>query len=487
MAAGASPSPTPPPLSAAPRKPAHSPPPPPFPHTPPPSPPPARSVTDDNDRRTLMNILSDVYTPELVKVPSYKMSPSGVYYIPPDGPISAYLDYIRTLPFVQNPEVFGMNDNADISYAINESNSLLAMALELQPKTGGGGGGGGGGGAAATYEQKLLASVSSISGKVPELFDIEAVAVRFPVSFEESLNTVLVQECMRFNQLTGTVKRTLKEVGLAIKGLSVMSAELEALGNSMVLGRVPELWKAVAYPSVKPLASWVQDLLDRLAFLQTWIDTKKRPNVFWISGFFFTQSFLTGTRQNYARRHAIAIDLLSYTYRVLKPAELEPAQGTPPVDGVHVVGLFFQGAAWDVAAGVIGEARPRELFAPLPMAHLLPIKTSDLDPKAHLYHTPVYKTSERAGLLSTTGHSTNFVMSMSLPISASHTAKHWVKRGAALFTCVVAAAPSLPPSSARPIFCAHSAPLQSSPPPFSPPPPAFRTHAAPWTTEPTQE
>jgi dynein heavy chain len=51
---------------------------------------------------------------------------------------------------------------------------------------------------------------------------------------------------MRFNVLTGTVKRTLKEVGLAIKGLSVMSAELEALGNSMVLGRVPDLWKAVA-------------------------------------------------------------------------------------------------------------------------------------------------------------------------------------------------------------------------------------------------
>jgi hypothetical protein len=35
-------------------------------------------------------------------------------------------------------------------------------------------------------------------------FDIEAVSVRFPVSFEESLNTVLVQECMRFNVLTGT-------------------------------------------------------------------------------------------------------------------------------------------------------------------------------------------------------------------------------------------------------------------------------------------
>jgi dynein heavy chain len=384
----------------------------------------------------MMNILSDVYTPNVVRVDQFKMSPSGIYFIPSDGPLSSYMDYIRTLPFVNNPEVFGMNDNADISYAINESGNLLSTALGLQPKTGGGGGGGGGGAAAQTYEQKLMELVASTSARVPDTFDVEAVAVRFPVSFEESLNTVLVQECMRFNVLTGTVKRTLKEVGLAIKGLSVMSAELEALGNSMVLGRVPDLWKAVAYPSVKPLASWVQDLVDRLAFLQKWIDTKKRPNVFWISGFFFTQSFLTGNRQNFARRHAIAIDLLAYTYRVLRPDELEKAEHTPPVDGVHVVGLFFQGAAWDVEKGVIGEARPRELFSPLPMSHLLPIKTADLDPKAHLYPCPVYKTSERAGLLSTTGHSTNFVMAMSLPIDANVEPKHWVKRGCALFTAL---------------------------------------------------
>ena len=64
-------------------------------------------------------------------------------------------------------------------------------------------------------------------------FDMEQLQKQYPATYEESMNTVLVQEALRYNTLLQVVASSLKECAKAVKGLVVMSPSLEAVSNSM--------------------------------------------------------------------------------------------------------------------------------------------------------------------------------------------------------------------------------------------------------------
>ncbi|CAE1323851.1 DNAH [Acanthosepion pharaonis] len=95
-----------------------------------------------------------------------------------------------------------------------------------------------------------------------------------------------------------------------------MSLELEMMYQSFLDNEVPQMWTNVAYPSMKALGSWIQDLIARCSFLDTWIK-KGQPESFWLPGFFFPQGFLTGTLQTHARKYNLPIDHLSFQYAII--------------------------------------------------------------------------------------------------------------------------------------------------------------------------
>jgi dynein heavy chain len=239
-------------------------------------------VTDDKDRRTLLCILRRFYTPDFLQE-DYKISPSGIFSCPPDGSRNVYLEFIDNLPLVAAPEVFGLHDNATLTKDQNDTNLLLNSIIDTE-----GGGSRGGGVGGMSKEETIAATAADIASKTPENFDLEYAQLKYPVLWEESMNTVLCQELIRFNNLLSLMRSSLRDIQKAVKGLVVMSSELEVLGNALFVNRIPALWKARSYPSLKPLAGYIIDQQDRLTFFREWL-MNAPPPVYWISGFFFTQ------------------------------------------------------------------------------------------------------------------------------------------------------------------------------------------------------
>ncbi|XP_030740234.2 dynein axonemal heavy chain 3 [Echinops telfairi] len=372
-------------------------------------------VTDDKDRRLLMSLLSTFYCKEIEK-DNYSLAPGNIYYIPPHGNYQSYIEYLRGLPITSHPEVFGLHENADITKDNQETNQLFQGVLLTLPRQSAGSG--------KSSQEVVEELAQDILSKLPMDFDLEVVMKLYPVVYEESMNTVLRQELIRFNRLTKVVRRSLIDLGRAIKGQVLMSSELEDVFNSMLVGKVPAMWVAKSYPSLKPLGGYVTDLLARLTFFQDWID-KGPPAVFWISGFYFTQSFLTGVSQNYARKYTIPIDHIGFEFEVTRQ---ETTIEDNPEDGAYIKGLFLEGGRWDRTTMQIGESLPKILWDPLPIIWLKP-GDSALFLHQNIYVCPVYKTSARRGILSTTGHSTNYVLSIELPTDRAQ--KHWINRGVA--------------------------------------------------------
>lgn len=130
-----------------------------------------------------------------------------------------------------------------------------------------------GGGGGSDQDEKVNAICDGILAEVPLPFDVKAAEKKYPVKYEQSMNTVLTQELSRFNNLLRILRGSLVDIKKAILGEVLLSPDLEASLNQILDGKVPAMWLKKCYPSLKPLGGFTKDLKERLQFFQTWVDT----------------------------------------------------------------------------------------------------------------------------------------------------------------------------------------------------------------------
>lgn len=139
---------------------------------------------------------------------------------------------------------------------------------------------------------------------------------------KEPLVVVLLQEIDRYNTLLSICRHSLVALKNAILGTVVMSSELDNIYRCFLNQKIPQMWEEVAYPSLKPLSSWIADLKRRVEFIEGW-KLNGYPKHYWLPGLFFPQGFITGLLQVYSRSRDIPIDMLKLEFRVV---DIQPGE-----------------------------------------------------------------------------------------------------------------------------------------------------------------
>ena len=309
------------------------------------------------------------------------MSPTSTTY-------DKYLEHIDTTLTTETPIAFGLHPNAEIDFRTTQSNRILATILELQPRDASGGEG-------SISPDEVSASVcGDIMERFGEKsFDCEEVAR----SIEEvgPYQNVFLQEMEVMNNLLAEIRRSLQELKLGFAGELTMSDAMDTLKSSLYLDKIPPLWQKRAWPSMRPLQSWLSDFTNRLTQLEEWQNNPLDiPKVTWISGLYNPQSFLTAICQVTAQKMSWELDKLVTWTEVTKKVSVEDVEAGAK-DGAYIFGVSLQGARWDVGGQQLERSKPKEMFCKMPVINVKALAADKVDVSQGVYVCPTYKTEFR--------------------------------------------------------------------------------------------
>jgi dynein heavy chain len=371
-------------------------------------------ITDFWDRRVCNTYLQTLILPELLNnatlAPGFK-SPdaSKMDY-------SHYTKYIEERFPPEQPQLFSLHPNAEIGFLTNQGISIFTTVQNVS------------GASSGNSSHDITASSELIIQFNEELpNDLDMADVRGKLSDEDYTPYVItsLQESDRMNVLLREIRNSLAELELGISGQLNITEGMESLSECLQANRVSESWRKLAYASLKALAGWFADLALRQEQLAAWTTARTLLKSIWISGLFNSMAFLTAVMQVTARASGLPLDYMTNRTCFLNfrdPSDLIAL----PASGVHMHGLFLEGASWEEGKGedegYIFDSKMKELHPVMPVAHVYSVQLSNMD-WSNMFHCPVFATSMRGD---------TFVVEVNVRMDPDDDEKRWILFGAAL-------------------------------------------------------
>ena len=197
-------------------------------------------ITDAQDIRIADSILGLYYCEEAV-TEGFSFSEDGLWKVPGTADIESLETmraYIKTMPTEASPTVFGLHENANVTFQKNTTAYMINTVLSLQSA---------GGGAAGKSPDEVADEIAAdLEERMPQAMNLDdahpTTFAKMPDGNINALSNCLSQEIEKFNKMLGYLKATLTQLRRSIKGLVVMSEELEIMYTAFLNGQVPANW-----------------------------------------------------------------------------------------------------------------------------------------------------------------------------------------------------------------------------------------------------
>jgi len=371
-------------------------------------------ITDHWDRRVCTTYLKTLIIPELLNnlslAPGFK------------SPDASKMDYVNYVKFIEErfppeqPQLFSLHPNAEIGYLTNQGISIFATVQSVS-------------GASSGANTLDITNSSPIITRYLEQLpaDLDMAEVRSKLNDEDYTPYVItsLQESDRMNLLLQEIRNSLVELELGISGQLNISERMETLSESLQLNQVNASWRALAYASLKPLAPWFADLRERSEQLASWTSARTLLKSIWISGLFNPMAFLTAVMQVTARASGLPLDFMTNRTTFTNTKDPSDLVGLPQ-NGVHIHGLFLEGASWEEGKGddegYIFDSKMKELHPVMPVANVFSVQLSNMD-WTNMYTCPIFVTAKRGD---------TFVVAVNVRMDPDDDEIRWILFGAAL-------------------------------------------------------
>ncbi|CAE8661124.1 unnamed protein product [Polarella glacialis] len=213
---------------------------------------------------------------------------------------------------------------------------------------------------------------------------------------KDPLDLLLGRELCKLLWLLRLVRGSLLELQEAFAGAAPggLREELEEAWKALLAKRVPAAWRAAAFLSNKPLASWAKSLHVRLEFIQKWSHLQRsgaQPSVFLIDCLWSPKDLLLSALRRAARRQNLSLEDLAFHHKIMHTLEDPTDAQEPPAHGVFTFGAQLRSGRWDTRRNILIDCKANESFFLMPVIHFLPEARFQPDPR-RTCPVPFYQT-----------------------------------------------------------------------------------------------